>query len=588
MSGPGAVPGGAPAAKVRADQMADGQWHRLHPATPLLRGGIGFIAVLGFVIANLRERLTNMMIGMFGGQEQQPRGPRYDGDPIDQLVNHGLVGWALLVLAVLLLLALAGFYVSWRVHSFRIGDDAVEVRSGILSRRHRNARLDRIQGVNVSRPLFARLFGTAKLEVSVAGQDANVDLAYLGSAVADELRRDILRRASGARIDRAGATAGPRPEDRVAVGAAGPAPSGVVANRLAGLVDEFGGGPFEVEGRPPASVVRIPHGRLIGAIVLHGFTIGLLVIVALLIVTVSLGQYWMLFAVLPGVLGSVGFYGRRFAKSVNFTIADTPDGVRVGFGLLSTTNETLPPGRIHAVEVLQPLLWRPFGWWQIRINTAGHSSQKGAAGQPNTTVLPVGDLVDAGRVLALILPALGDLAAETKPDGNTRGAHPDADADADADAAGGLPAAALAMGSGLVAVGLTGGPGNGYTGAPRRARWLRPFSWQRTGYAVHAGVVLLRSGALWRRLVVVPLARMQSIEVRQGPLRRMLQLASAELHTVEGPVNARLSVIDPDASLRMFAEVAEGAVAWAGTDTSHRWNAHEGLTRRVVGEDGPE
>lgn len=528
-----------PAAKVRADQMADGQWHRLHPATPLLRGGIGFIAVLGFLIANLRERLTNMAIGVFGGQAQQPRDSRYDGDPVDQLVNHGLVGWAVLALAVLLLIALAGFYVSWRMHSFRIGEDAVEVRSGILSRRHRKARLDRIQGVNVSRPLFPRLLGTAKLEVSVAGQDANVDLAYLGSAIADELRRDILRRASGARIERTPGEADGLGTPGVA---AGPRPPDAAATRLGGLVDEFSRGPFELDERAPASVVRIPHLRLIGAIVLHGFTIALLVIVVLLVVTVSLGQYWMLFAVLPGVLGSVGFYGRRFAKSVNFTIADTPDGVRVGYGLLSTTNETLPPGRIHVVEVLQPLLWRPFGWWQIRINTAGHSSQKGAAGQPNTTVLPVGDLTDAGRVLALILPALGG---------------------------------GLATGAGLVAVGLTGGPGNGYSSPPRRARWLRPFSWQRTGYAMHDDVVLLRSGALWRRLVVVPLARMQSVEVRQGPLRRMLHLASAELHTVEGPVHARLSVIDPDASLQMFTEVAEGAVAWAVADTSHRWNATE-------------
>lgn len=498
---------GEPAAKVRADRMADGDWHRLHPATPLLRGGIGFIAVLGFVIANLRERLTNMAIGVFGGRDQ-PRGSQYDGDPIDQLVAHGLVGWALLALAVLLLIALAGFYVSWRMHSFRVGEDAVEVRSGILSRRHRKARLDRIQGVNVSRPLFARLFGTAKLEVSVAGQDANVDLAYLGSAVADELRRDILRRASGARS----------------------APAADGATRVEAA-------PLGLDEPAPASVVSIPHLRLFGAIVLHGFTIALIVIVVLLVVAVSMGRYWMLFAVLPGVLGSVGFYGKRFARSVNFTVAGTPDGVRVGFGLLSTTNDTLPPGRIHAVEVLQPLLWRPFGWWQIRINTAGHSRQKGAAGQPNTTVLPVGDLADVGRVLALILPALG-------------------------------------VGRQLVGAGLTGGPGNGYSAPPPRARWLRPFSWRRTGYATHEGAVLLRSGAVWRRLVVVPLARMQSIEVSQGPLQRMLRLARAELHTVTGPVRPCLSVIDVDAAGSMFEGVAAEAVAWAGADTSHRWNTH--------------
>ena len=107
---------------------------------------------------------------------------------------------------------------------------------------------------------------------------------------------------------------------------------------------------------------------------------------------------------LPGLIGSASFYINRFTKSLRYSIAGTPDGVRVGFGLLSTSNETLPPGRIHAVEVLQPLLWRPFGWWQIRIDTAGHSREKGAAGQPNTTMLPVGDAADVARVLSLVLP----------------------------------------------------------------------------------------------------------------------------------------------------------------------------------------
>ncbi|MEB0307654.1 PH domain-containing protein, partial [Cryobacterium sp. 10I1] len=78
---------------------------------------------------------------------------------------------------------------SWRMHTFRVSGEVVEVRSGLVFRSNRRARLDRIQGVNIVRPFIPRLFGAAKLEVSVAGQDANVHLAYLGSAAADALRR---------------------------------------------------------------------------------------------------------------------------------------------------------------------------------------------------------------------------------------------------------------------------------------------------------------------------------------------------------------------------------------------------------------
>ena len=48
---------GAPLSPAQraAERYTDGEWHRLHPATPLLRGGIVFIALFGFVLSNLRE-----------------------------------------------------------------------------------------------------------------------------------------------------------------------------------------------------------------------------------------------------------------------------------------------------------------------------------------------------------------------------------------------------------------------------------------------------------------------------------------------------------------------------------------------------
>ncbi|MDQ1609447.1 MAG: putative rane protein, partial [Microbacteriaceae bacterium] len=112
-----------------------------------------------------------------------------------------------------------------------------------------------------------------------------------------------------------------------------------------------------------------------------------------------------------------------------------------------------------------------------------------------------------------------------------------------------------------------------FTGAPRRAAWLRPLSWQRTGYSIVDGVILLRSGNVWRRLVIVPLARLQSLAVDQGPIERMLRLATAGLHTVDGPVHPRLSVIDRDQAVVLFGSVAAEAIASADRDTSHRWNS---------------
>lgn len=501
---------------------ADGEWHRLHPATPLLRGGVAVIAVIGIVIANLRERITDLIMTLAGVQNV----PGEDsGDPIDAILRHGLVGWSILALLVVLLIAVGLFYLSWRLHTFRVGLDAVEVRSGVISRRHRNARLDRIQGVNLSKPLFARLFGTAKLEVSVAGQDANVELAYLSVAVATGLRREILRRASGTRQ----AAAARRHVD-----------TDLFNRRLGDFLSPH----YDPDAPAPTSAVIIPPARLFGSIVISGLTIALVVIITVVIVAASRGHYLLLIVLLPSILAWGGIYVRRFVRSMNYSIVATAEGIRVGFGFLSTSNETIPPGRIHALEVLQPLIWRPFGWWQIRINTAGKSKDKGAAGQHNTTILPVGDHAAAEKVLGIVLPTLAD------------------------------PRSVALVTAGMHETGAAAMAGAArFTTPPRQAVWLRPFSWRRVGYLVTGGAVLLRTGAVWRRLTVVPLARLQSTEIRQGPLRRRLGLVRARLHTVDGPVHAGLPVIGTQQGIRFFDLVARQAVAAAAADRSEHWGA---------------
>lgn len=490
----------APAVATETD-LADGEWHRLHPASPVLKGGVALIAVAAIVIGNLRERLIEWFI---------PGSDRYDsGDPVTELMDRGLILWALLAVLGVILIAVFGFWLSWRMHTFRVTDELVEVRSGILFRTNRRARLDRIQGVNVQRPVLARVFGAAKLEVTVAGQDGNVQLSYLGWRAADALRRDILRLASGVKA-------------RESVAATATAPTGLVARRYEEIAAEF------QDDTSPESLVRIHPGRLIGSLVFSGFTLFLIAAIVAMVFAAIYGSFWVLFAILPGIIGSAGYYVRRFVRSLRYSIASTRDGIRVGFGVLSTSSDTIPPGRIHAVEVTQPLLWRPFGWWEVRINRAGHASNKGANGDPNTTILPVGDLGDVQRVLGLLLP--GFATEEVKADA------------------------------------LRSRRAVGFSSAPPRAVWLRPFSWRRTGYRLAGDLVLLRSGAVWRRLQIVPLARMQSIGIRQGPLQRALGLAAAQVHTVSGPVTAGVGVMGVADARGFFDEVSRAAIVAAGRD----------------------
>jgi putative membrane protein len=533
--------------------LADGEWHRLHPASPLLRGGLVFLAVLGFVLANLRERLVEVFLLLVSPGEAFDRfdrpgdwGGDWAEDPIGGIVVNGMVGWALAGLVVIIALVIGGFHLAWRMHTFRVTPEALEVRSGILFRSHRSARLDRIQGINLNRPLFARLFGTAKLDVSVAGQSGNVDLSYLGSAQADRLRADLLRLASGARRAAAGAAGG-----AVASGAttasglpaapdAAPGAPGTLAARAGGLVgrrvDEFLAPELDPALAPPESVVRLPLPRVIASALLGGSMIWFIVLVAIITTGVVTGAPWVLFTFVPAVIGLVSYLWSRITKSLRYSIAGTPDGVRIGSGLLSTANQTIPPGRVHAIEATQWVLWRPFGWWTMRVNVAGQSVTANGEGAQRTLVLPVGTADDVRRVVGLFVPGADD----------TLGA--------------------------LLTAGLTGsGAGSGYTTAPRRAAWIRPFSWRRIGLAAHDGLALMRRGWLVRSVVAVPLARMQSVAIAAGPVRRALGLASLRVHTVMGPVTAEVPALDRDDADAAFEVLAAESVARALRDRSDRW-----------------
>jgi putative membrane protein len=529
---PPAPPGRGNAAA--AAPLTDGEWHRLHPLTPLLKGGIFLIVVLGYVLNSLRDQLVEFFIP--GG------GPQEDGDPVRYVYEHGVVGWVLLGVVVVLVVLIGLFYLSWRMHEFRVTGEIVEVRSGVLFRTNRKARLDRIQGINISRPLIPRIFGTAKLEIAQAGNDANVQLAYLGVTAADDLRQRILVLASGAKDDDRD---GPR---RVS--------NGVLQDR----VDEI----FSPELDPAAvratRIVKVHPGRLIASMLLSGTTVFILLAVAAMIVSVALtGEYGILFGLFPAVIGAGSYYVRKFSRSLQYTIAETRDGIRIGFGLVSTSNETLPPGRIHAVSVAQPLLWRPFGWWDVRINRATNAGNGASSNQQvSSIVLPVGTARDVREVLGIILPGLVGTAV----------AGPSASQEQLRE---GSAEAVDVVDDSLT----TSGDRGGFVHSPRRGAWLRPFSFRRNGHRFVPGAVLLRLGAVWRSLVIVPLPRVQSVKVSQGPLERVLRLATVHVQTVQGPVTARVGALDALDAQQLWSDVTARAVEAAAADTSHRWRERE-------------
>jgi len=516
------VPPASEAAPPRAlvrSPLSDGEWHRMHPLTPLLRGGFALVVVAGIIIANFRDRIIFLFLP-----------DEYDGgypeDPVDFVLDNNLVLVALAAVLGIVLVLIALFYVSWRFHTFRITGDDVEVRSGVLFRTHRRAPLDRVQGVNLTRPMIARLVGLAKLEVVGAGLDSNVKLEYLSTTNAEAVRADILRLASGAHLGDARPDASTPRSSRVSAAAS------VVSAGITGIIEGA-----EEPVAEPESVVHIPVGRLIGSHLLSGATIGLLVAIAAIIVGSVLGTPWILFGMVPALLGFGAYWVRSITKSLRYSIAPTPSGVRITFGLFTTVTEIVPPGRVHAVQVSQSILWRPFGWWAITVNRLSGRGMADTTTDQFTTVLPVGLRADVERVLRLVLPHL-----------------PESE----------WP---LIFEDGIL------GPSaeDPYTNTPRRARLLRPLSWRRNGFDLTPDALFLRKGAIWRKLAIFPLARLQSVQLSQGPLDRALGVANLNAHTIAGSVSGSLGIVDRDAALDVFEATEAGVIAAAAVDRSHRW-----------------
>ena len=519
----------APLVAARAaPQLSDGEWHRLHPLTPLFRGGLFLVVIAGLVIANLRDRLVFVFLPWIDDDidvnvdVEEFR----TGDPIDFIIANNLYLVAGLVLLGILLVLIGLFYLSWRFHTFRITGEDVEVRSGVLFRTHRRAPLDRVQGVNLTRPMFARLVGMAKLEVVGAGLDSNVKLEYLSTANAEAVRADILRLASGRRLAEAQAGAATPGRSRRS------ATASVVSAGINGLISGA-----EEPVTEPESVVHIPVGRLIASRLLSTSTLWLIAIVVAIIVGSIAGTPWVLFTLIPALIGFAAYWVRTITRALRYSIAPTPGGIRITFGLFTTITEILPPGRVHAVEVDQSILWRPFGWWGITVNRLSGRGFADGANDQFTTVLPVGTRADVERVLRLLMP---DLPESEWP---------------------------LVFEHGI----LGPKPDDPYTNTPRRARLLRPVSWKRNGFLLLPDALLMRRGAIWRKLAVFPLARLQSIGIEQGPLDRALSVASIRAHTIQGRVSDRLGVIDRNAALGVFEDAEAAAITAASSDHSHRW-----------------
>lgn len=285
-----------------------------------------------------------------------------------------------------------------------------------------------------------------------------------------------------------------------------------------------------------------------------------------------LGHSMLFFLVLPFGAVAVAIAFGQFNRGFRFVLSRGSEGVRTGSGLTSLLTETVPYGRIHAVEIFQPLGWRPFGWWRVRVTTAGQASAQSGQGKLQNTVLPVGATDDAIRVVRVLLPAYETGGAESRPAETGSESECNAEARIAPDREVG---ARLVDPESLTTALLGRGAEGGYTIPGRGAGALLWWGRRRAGVQLAGAhtdhpTLLVRHGGATRSLQILPLLRVQSVMIYRPPVHRLLGLALVRAHTVPGPVRVQARGLNPVQARALFDACAATAVRVQGAEAARR------------------
>lgn len=223
------------------------------------------------------------------------------------------------------------------------------------------------------------------------------------------------------------------------------------------------------------------------------------------------GPWGVFLAVVPFAWGIIQMINSRILAQWNFSLSRHRNGLRIERGLLSRSSQTIPYDRVQGIAVIEPVIWRRLGWSKLDVDVAGYGeSATTEGGVSSNTLLPISDRMLAEYVLNLLIPD-ADRARyeELRP--------------------------------------------------PRRSRVFAPIGWKYRSIRTTDTTISSKTGWIRTSTDVIPLHKVQSVQMTQGPLQRRLGLASAQVHTPDGPVNTQILHLDQFEARRLVFDQVERA-----------------------------
>jgi putative membrane protein len=372
-------------------------------------------------------------------------------------------------------------YWRWSTTTWRVSDDGIHYRRGLVSIKETDVPLSRIQSLDLEQGPVQRLFGVNALHVQTGGGGAR------GEIVLEALGPDDVRALRELVAGRRREVEEPYPVVERRLTRAGLLVAALTSGQIAVLLPVLAGAgqlAQTVVGDDPSAVRVELNG--VGEVVLVG--------AALLAVA------WLL-----SVLGAVVAFA-------GFTASRDNGRLRIRRGLVQRRDATLPVERVRAVEVVEGVLRRPFGLATLRIEVIGHAKEPTAA----QTVFPLLRLTDVRPFLDRLLPELADDLGELAPPPR-RALRRYV-----------LPPAAPVLAVGAVAWALTpAGPWALLATVPAAAYGAARF--RAAGWRLEGGRLAVRSLLLARTTVLAPAAHRESHAIAQNLLQRQADLADIEV-----------------------------------------------------------
>ncbi len=353
---------------------------RLHPAATL-------IDAAGFV----RAALLPVIIVMFG---------------------QGLVV-GVAVTGLLVAIAAAFAFVSWRTEVYFVADGSLHHRTGLLNRKEQVIPATRISALDTQRGIIQRIFGIVGVQVQTAGggSKAELSLKALTFADAEQLRLELGHRSAAAQPGSAPARA-PLDADANSAGAsptfAGAKPTAAApAFYSPNLVAEEASVVFKLSPRELlVAALTSPSIAVVGAAgaglasfaqdaVPQSFTDDLadraadLSVMAALVFVAAL----IVVAAAVSIAGTALLYG-------GFTVTRGDDRLRVRRGILTERVGTVPLDRVHGVRVIESPLRQLLGYASVEVEVAAYAGQDEVA----RTIVPLVRRAELAETLTRILP----------------------------------------------------------------------------------------------------------------------------------------------------------------------------------------